>query len=157
MSYEQTAAEVLEVSVAGSVTTMRLRLSVVRVEPLAPAGLWRGADAAEEAWQLHRLVERAPDGSLVFETYDGGTPPEQGERFVFQSWWTPRQFEAARDQTPRWERAVYSDGDHEHCLLTWHTIMPGDHAYHSSVGWLSVDAYQRFIRGDVLRLRTDAA
>jgi hypothetical protein len=153
MPYTEPTAKLIEVSNIGDVTTTRLHASAPLAEPLAPAGLYAGPGAAEEVWQLHKLVERGPDGSLVFETYGLGPPPRPGEGFVFRSWWTPEQLAVAADRALEWRREQYAEGDHEHCLLTWATIRPGDEGYRSTAGWLSSAAYVRFIRDDFLRLR----
>ncbi|HMJ00746.1 MAG TPA: hypothetical protein VK488_12990 [Gaiellaceae bacterium] len=153
MTYTESTAQLVDVARSGDVTTTRLLASEAVSEPLAPAGLYAGPDAPDEVWQLHKLVEREADGSLVFETYGSGPPPQAGERFVFRPWWTPGQLAIAADRTLDWRREQYAKGDHEHCLLTWETILPGATAYHSTAGWLATAAYERFIRDDLLRLR----
>ena len=77
------------------------------------------------------------------------------EVFLFYAWWTPDQLEAARDRTLRWARLTYDGQDHDHCLLTWERIRPGDGAYVSKAGWISDEAHQRFIKNDELGLRSN--
>jgi hypothetical protein len=153
MAYTEPTADLVDVSQVGDVTTTRLRVWGELGEPLAPAGLYAGPQADGEVWQLHKLVEREPDGFLLFETYCLGPPPRPGEVFVFRSWWHPDQLAVAADLGLAWRGERYAEGDHGHCLLTWATIWPGDDAYRSTAGWLSTAAYERFIRDDLLRLR----
>jgi hypothetical protein len=55
----------------------------------------------------------------------------------------------------RWHRRTYNKpGDHTHCLPTWKTIDRGTTAYQvDDAGWITVDAYEKYIRDDILRLR----
>lgn len=71
------------------------------------------------------------------------------------SWWDPNQFRAATDRNVRWHSRAYDKpGDHTHCLLTWKAIYHGTMAYQvNDAGWITVDAYEKHIRDDVLRLR----
>lgn len=48
---------------------------------------------------------------------------------------------------------MYEGRDHDHCLLTWETIRHGDMAFVSNAGWITEDAYRRYIQDDELRLR----
>jgi len=66
------------------------------------------------------------------------------------------QLGVAQDSRIEWRLERYGGQDHEHCehcVLTWETIDPGDTAYVSGGGWISVPAYERLIRDDELRLR----
>lgn len=54
----------------------------------------------------------------------------------------------------RRERRRYDGPPDETCLLTWADIYRGDVAYESDAGWISVDAYERLIRDDLLRIRS---
>jgi hypothetical protein len=107
---------------------------------------------------LHQLIERT-GMRLTFETYDAAEPlPAAGSTFTFCSWWIPSTMEAALDLAAVWALEDYPDnGDHEHCLFTGETIASySDYTrgYHSSHGWVTVEAYQEFIEGDSLRIRT---
>ena len=45
-----------------------------------------------------------------------------------------------------------------HCAVTWETIRRGDRAYRSGAGeWMSIDAFERYVRNDSLRLRKAGA
>ena len=155
----EAVAEVVRVVRAGDVTTTEIRLleGSRLADPVAPAGLYGGPDAAMEVLQLHRLAEETSEGWLVFVSYDVDTPlPEEGTTLTFRPWWTPAAFAAATDRTLRWARRRYNEDDHGHCLLTWQTLASGDEAYRSSAGdWVSVDAYQRYIESDTLHLRRE--
>jgi hypothetical protein len=153
MSRAEADAEVISVSQAGDTTLTRLLVPSPPAPPLAPSGLYAGANATVEVWQLHKLVEATGAGLLGFETYGLSPPPGIGERLVFRPWWDPRQLAIAADRSLEWRQERFASGDHEHCLLTWATIWPGDKAYRSTAGWLSTGAYERFIRDDRLRLR----
>jgi hypothetical protein len=123
--------------------------------PLAPATVWGGEDDRERVIDLHRLVSLREDAA-TFESYGiGEVQVSSGDevRHAFYSWWTPEQLEVARDRGLAWRRRAYDGADHDHCLLTWQKIQPRDVAYVSEAGWLSVEAYEQFIRDDRLRLR----
>jgi hypothetical protein len=123
--------------------------------PLAPAGLYDTRTQREEAAQLHKLVHS--DAAVhTFYTF----PPHRvsselvGQRLVYRPWWTPRQLELVIDTALRWEREQYpADGDHSHCGLTWETITAPMEAYRCGDTWITVDAYERFIRDDTLHYR----
>jgi hypothetical protein len=137
-------------------TTVRLRGRTRPAHPVARAGLWPVRENAERAaYDLHKLVGSDDVAAcLTFESYEERAPLlERGSVFVLQPWWTPDAFTAATDTDLRWQRARFSEGDHEHCLLTWKTIAPGEDAYRSDAGWISEEAYARFIADDRLRLR----
>lgn len=69
------------------------------------------------------------------------------------AWWTPDQLEAAQNTALTWTRTFYDAGDHDHCLLTWATIRRGDVAFVSDAGWITDDAYRRYIQDDELQLQ----
>jgi hypothetical protein len=142
----------------GEVTTTVVRLrGSAPADPVAPAGLWKAEESTDQAVQdLHKLVGRDEvEGSLTFETYEEQVPLlEEGSVFRLQSWWTPEAFAAVTDTTLAWQLVAFDKGDHEHCLLTWKTINSGDQAYWSQAGWISTEAYTRFIAEDRLRLRS---
>jgi hypothetical protein len=154
MKPAQTGISIIGVSRAGDLTTTEVSLVEGKwPEPLAPASVWSGEGRRTRVIDLHRLVSRAEDVA-IFESYGlEGDIPTAGGPYALYAWWTPEQLEAARDVDLEWRRRSYDGADHDHCLLTWQTIGSGDVAYSSEAGWISVDAYEQFIRDDVLRLR----
>lgn len=60
------------------------------------------------------------------------------------------------DTSLDWRLQRFDESDHDHCLLSWRTIMEGDMAYRSRAGWITVDAYDRYIENDPLRLRASS-
>jgi hypothetical protein len=123
--------------------------------PLAPAGLYDTRTQREEAAQLHKLV-RSDAAVHTFHTF----PPHRvssevvGQRFVYRPWWTPQQLELATDTALRWERERYpADDDHSHCGLTSQTITAPMEAYRCGDMWITIEAYERFIRDDIFHCR----
>ena len=123
--------------------------------PLAPAGLYDVRTEREEAAQLHKITSSDSDVH-TFHTYR----PQRisasivGGQFVYRSWWTPQQFQLVTDTSLRWERAQYAaDEEHVHCALTWEAITAPMEAYHSDDTWITVEAYEQFIRDDILHSR----
>lgn len=151
----QTGVSIVRASRAGDVTTTEVRLEEGKwpSTPVAPASV-REDEEPNVVTELHRLVDLTDDVA-TFETYGiDGKPLEPGGSYSLYAWWAPHQLKAAEDQSLVWTLETFDRaGDHDHCLLTWATIGPGDVAYHSDDGWISVDAYDRFIRDDALRLR----
>jgi hypothetical protein len=122
--------------------------------PMAPATIWGGVDGKERVFDLHRLVELDGD-TASFESFGVEVPSLlPAGPYDLISWWRPDQFEAVSDTNLVWSRRPY-DGpdDDETCLLTWKSILPGDEAYVSDAGWVSVEAWEQYIRDDELRLR----
>jgi hypothetical protein len=93
--------------------------------------------------------------TAVFESYGASRARSPGGPYSLFSWFTPEQLRVLRDEQVRWERHPYDGQDDDRdCLLTWTRINPGDIAYTSDAGWISVDAYERLIRDDVARIRS---
>lgn len=154
-------ATVIDVALHADVIRVTLRISKPVSHPLAPAQCTADANSPKPGFELHALVEVLSADTYVFETYDwaGDPPPAEGLTVFYQQWWTPEQHDVASDLTLTWEVATYErTGDHEHCALTWETIRPGDACYRAlgpsgkSI-WLTLAAYEEYIRGDKLRLR----
>jgi hypothetical protein len=121
--------------------------------PLAPASVWSRDDEPMLVIELHRLLSLTGP-SATFETYGGPAPlVTVGGHYSLYSWWDPRQLRIAMDTGLVWRPRDYQGSDHDHCLLTWETILPGSPAYVSEDGWITVGAYERVIRDDALRLR----
>jgi hypothetical protein len=141
---------------SGDVTTTELRLDSGEwpFDPLAPATLWAARD--EPVTEVHKLL-RLNGADAVFESYDlEGEVPQPGGPYRMYSWFTPDQYKALTDTEAEWHRATYDKpSDHTHCILTWEGIDDGDDGYvvEPGGGWVSVDAYEKYIRDDLLRLR----
>jgi hypothetical protein len=129
------------------------------VYPIAPADL-RISSPFRTIWEFHQLILR--DGlRLVFETYNNNYPlPRQGATYNFCSWWSPGAMDAVRDSNAVWERVAYPKIEsHDHCLLTWESISangPVKEGYRSSHGWVTVEAYEKYILKDAIRVRNDS-
>jgi hypothetical protein len=156
MSDRQTGVEIVGSSHEGDVTITELRLieGDWPSDPLAPATVWRGDAEGEPLIELHRLLD-LDGGSARFESYAlEEALPAPGGPHSFFAWWTPQQLEAAVDPALEWRSVQFYESDPAHCCLTWKEIQPGEPAYVSDAGWITVRAYERYIRDDVLRLRT---
>jgi hypothetical protein len=149
-------ATIIRASHSGDETTTELRLESDRwpFDPLAPATLWTNDN--QPVIELHRLP-RSDGRVAVFESYDeSGELPQPGGPYRMYSWWNPDQRHAVTDTTLEWHRRTYNKpGDHTHCILTFEEIDDAGEGYQLEHygGWISVDAYEKYIRDDVLRLR----
>ena len=130
--------------------------------PFAPAALYDTQTERVEAVQLHKLVCSSEE-SFTFHTF----PPQHvssaiiGGTFVYRPWWTPEQLEIVLDTSLPWSRERYpDDGSHTHCMLTWEAISayaePTEGYRCGRHTWITVDAYEKFIRGDLYRCRAKA-
>jgi hypothetical protein len=155
MDGRQTGVNIVRASREGDVTTTELWLQegAWPSAPLAPATVWSGDVDRLLLIELHRLVD-LEGASARFESYELETalPPIGGPHSFF-AWWTPEQLAAAIDPSLEWQPVQYYESDHGHCRLTWKEIEPGDPVYVSDAGWITVEAYERYIRDDVLRVR----
>jgi hypothetical protein len=158
MAYSEPTVTIVRVSASGETATTVLRFEIdsERHKPLAPAGLYVAPVLDREVFQLHRLVSR---NALVctFETYDAHRLPEAGRTYLYRAWWLPWAMEAALAPEADWvrDRHPYDEGC-ERCLFTWKPIAasePSTEAYRSRHGWVTVEAYDKFIRNDFYRLR----
>jgi hypothetical protein len=127
--------------------------------PIAPASIWDYTGKPARVFDFHRLVDqRGPQLSFLTFDWHEDLPryrdhPLEDQEFVLQSWWIPAAWDLVTDKSLTWRREIFA-GEHDHCIITWHTINDGDIAYVSNDGdWISVSAYDDFIRDDVLRLR----
>jgi len=127
---------------------------------LAPAGLYDTQTQKLESYQLHKLLSRSND-KLEFKTYGSSLPtiPLAGLEFVFRPWWTDEAWELVTDVSLVWERLSYpSNGSHDHCAITWVAIGQGEknkEGYRSGNAWITVQAYEQFVRRDVYHCRDD--
>jgi hypothetical protein len=157
VTFQEPIAEILSASQFGEIATVVLHATCSPSPPIVPAGLYERTDPSKEIFQLHKLIGQ--DGNrLTFETYaPSHRLPPAGMQLILRSWWLPEALEAVVDYEAEWTLKTYpDDGDHNHCLLTGATISAhSDHSqgYHSKYGWITLEAYQKYIQQDSLRLR----
>jgi hypothetical protein len=62
--------------------------------------------------------------------------------------------DAILDTAAKWTLKTFDRDDHDHCALTWETIMGSNRAYFNPRhGWITQEAYNHYIRDDALRVR----
>ncbi|MCP5143371.1 MAG: hypothetical protein H6978_00950 [Gammaproteobacteria bacterium] len=127
--------------------------------PVAPGGLYPAPNSTAEIFQVHKVIEQIGQ-AYCFETYHSQRPPPApGSLWYHRGWWLPEALDAARDGAATWVREYYpDDGSEELCLFTFTAIAAhAAHAegYRSHYGWVTVEAYNAFIRDDIYRLRRD--
>jgi hypothetical protein len=160
MGYVEPKATILDIRMDGATTTVIADFDRMPSEPIAPAALYVNPRSGSEQFQLHKLVS-VSDLKLEFQTFASTHPlPQVGAAFSFRSWWTTDAMEAALDVGAKWTRRTYpDDGTHQHCLFTWESIEANaEHPegyYSEEHGWISVRAYEDFIRDDIYRVRRD--
>jgi hypothetical protein len=157
MMYNEPTASILSILRLGEVTQVVLHLPVAPDLPLAPASLHDIHEPHDLLIELHKVAKQAGD-QITFETYTApDTLPTVGQPYIFRAWWMPEQLAAVIDTSRVWVREAYPDnGDHDHCWLTWETIAAyADHkeGYRSGCEWITVAAYNKYIRDDFLRVR----
>lgn len=134
----------------------------VALEPLAPGMLYLQDADQTIVFELHRTV--SVDGSsVVFESFrdavsGGWQMPVVGARYHWRGWIIPDAWDAIQSNLDVWQMQAVTN-DHEHCIITWETILQGDQGYYNSVlkEWISIDAFQKFMRDDIYRLRLTAS
>ena len=133
-------------------TDLRLDDGEWPFEPVAPAMLC--TDDRQPVIQLHKLL-RLDDNTAALESYElAGEPPRPGGQYLMFSWLNPKELSLVTDNDVQWHRRIFNKGDHTHCLLTFDEIERGTTAYQADdQGWVTVDAWEEYIRDDVLRLR----
>jgi len=158
MGYHEPLVTLLTISRIGDSIRGVLALRQPLTPPLAPASLCRIDVSHNEVLPVHKIINQE-NGQLCFETYQTTAElPDERTVFIFRSWWQPDQFEAAADTRRVWVREFYPDnGDHEHCFLTWERISA--HSLHSEGyrcgrDWITIEAYETYIAGDLLQIRT---
>ena len=147
-------------SIDDDVRTTTIRISGPLPAAVAPATLMDPA-TRKPVLELHS-VTRADGAEVMFETYGGSDDPPVGS-YVLQSWWVPDALALVLDRSRSWTLADYPSGAPDEypddgpdfCLLTYQSFQPGDPAYTDKQGaWISIEAHERFIAGDLLRVRT---
>lgn len=128
-------------------------------DPIAPGALYEAEDSSAEVFPLHKLTDRESSREsdlLTFETYETvGVLPMLGAEYELRSWWLPQAMDALLDPDAGWERAQY-EGDHrddELCLFTWENLADHPEAFRSKYGWVTAEAFDMYVRHDLLRMR----
>jgi hypothetical protein len=103
--------------------------------------------------QVHR-GRALGDGKVGLLSFGDDEAPRVGESADLTVWWIPGAWPMLRDATG-WRQAVISEDDF--CLLTYDTLEEGVVASTDDDGhWISVSAWETYVRDDLLRLRTVA-
>ena len=157
VSHKEPVAEIAHIVKHDDVTTTVLKVDELPSSSLYPAGLYDQANPAIEVLQLHKLVNAKGD-ILTFESYCvESSPASVGERFVFRCWWTSDALDLVLNTDLVWSQEKYPDDQgHWYCPLTYETIGSDEgqaEGYRSGDTWVTVEAYEKFIRDDVLRIR----
>jgi hypothetical protein len=145
-------------SIDGEIRTTTVRIDKPLNAAAAPATL---IDLATRApvLELHRIAHEGNE-EVAFETY-GTTADAPTGPYVLQPWWAPYALALVLDRSRTWTLAEYPSGaagdlpdlGHDFCPLTYASCEPGTDAYTDTKGaWISVEAYESFIAGDLLRL-----
>jgi len=142
----------------GDISRIVARFEKIERDSMAPAALSLDPNSVDYEFDVHKQIAR--DRFIVtFETYNSAQPlPKVGTTYTWHPWWLPWALDAVVDENANWQLCEYPEDEaHTHCLLTWETIAAYvDHrvGYVSKHGWITLDAYNEYIRDDVLRLRS---
>ena len=129
---------------------------------IAPASLVDDSTDWVAVIELHHLIGKA-GSRLSFETYGPVEhEPVVGREYTLQSWWSQGALDLVTDMNRVWTREAYPPGgdDCVYCPLTYSWFGRGEsddsvmEGYRSRDVWITVDAYERFIRDDLLRIRS---
>ena len=158
--YQDAVGEIVDIARQGDLTRTVLEVDRVEGGSLWPSNLFDRAEPSRNVLELHKLLQRQGE-ILTYESYDLDSPlPAKGGQYIFRSMWTPDVLDIVLNTELAWKRELYPDnGSHDHCPLTWKTICSytGEReGYRSGSIWISVDAYERYIRNDILRVRRRA-
>ena len=162
MANAEPIAEIVEATRHDDVSVVAARFDLAPMAPIAPGALYAEPKSGNEQFQLHKLI-RVDGRTLTFQTLNSAhSLPKVGERYFFRSWWVKPAMEAALDTDAIWMRQVYpDDGTHQHCLFSWEAIEANSanaEGYWSQKhGWITVRAYENFIRDDIYRIRANDA
>ena len=161
MKYVEPLVQIVSSYQEHGITRLSLQLLRTGAEfsgPFAPASLHDPENPSNFVIELHRCIHH-DETTLVYDSYTAGiTVPLEKEQFVLRLWWTQDQMDIVTDTAIKWTLLKYPDDrDHDHCELTWETIAAyGEYqheGYHSDYGWITVDAYHKYIENDIPRIR----
>ena len=119
--------------------------------------MYESEDSQAEVFPLHKLTAQEhgrESDRLTFETYGESRPlPAAGGQYELRSWWLPHAMDALLDPDAGWERARYEGDrrDDEMCLFTWENLADYPDAYRSKYGWATAEAFNLYVRDDLLR------
>ena len=158
MLYKPPIAKLSSVERNGEVVVTVIEQLRPPPDPIAPGALYEAENSSCEVFQLHKLVDRVTyreHDRLTFETYGTTGPlPDAGKKYELRSWWSEEAMRALLDPEAGWEQAMFEgDDDDERCLFTWEPMHNFRSGYRSKYGWVTADAYQRFVVDDILQMR----
>ena len=159
MQYRPPLAKVISSERDGDVVVTVLDQKRPPPDPIAPGALYEAENSSAEVFPLHKLTARESGREidrLTFETYGTtGSLPKQGAQHELRSWWLPHAMDALLDPDAGWERARYEGDrrDDEMCLFTWENLADYPDAYRSKYGWATAEAFDLYVRHDLLRMR----
>jgi hypothetical protein len=126
--------------------------------PLVPAALYDVATERREIFQLHKILYSSEESSR-FITFGSSLPVESiiGNKFVYRPWWSAEAWDLVTNPSLTWHRESYPDnGNHTHCPITWQAISaykePRE-GYKCGKVWITIEAYEKFIRDDIYNCR----
>ncbi len=115
------------------------------------SGLLRPVDGSP--WIKVQQFRRIGPSGFELAMFDPSGPPIVGASYWLQYAWTSDVLLALRAST--WRRDVLPDHVPDFCPVTYKTLTQGDAAYVNDAGlWISVAAWEEYVRDDNLRLRS---
>ena len=163
MIYQERVAIVTELNGDSDVTVVTFDIDRLPTEPLYPALLLKiEGGSSEVALELHKYIS-SQDLTFTYETYDWTGPfPKIGDSLTYRGLWIPGVLELVADTSLEWQRERYpDDGNHHHCPMTYETLAAYDpyqkEGYRCGDEWISVEAFETYIKNDRLRVRRGAA
>jgi len=134
MKYIQPKGKILSAEVSNEASQLVVEFDRMDTGPIAPAGLYLEPNSGNEIFQLHRVIEA--DGLVfTFQTFTRThVLPTVGDVLFYRGWWLPKAMDAALDTEESWIKKRYPDNGY---------------------GWITREAFEQFIAGDVYRLREE--
>ncbi|MHC4155120.1 MAG: hypothetical protein ACYST6_09400 [Planctomycetota bacterium] len=144
-------AQVVACSREGDMTRVVLKFDMLPSEPAAPATLYSPVEDSDEQFDLHRIVDVAPN-AVTFETYGVDVQPEVGAAYVFCKWWEPDQLDLVKNESIAWRPEGFTPnnvGEYEECRLCWREISTAEaeseFGYTDGTDWLCEACYGKYI------------
>jgi hypothetical protein len=143
--------QVVACSREGEATRVVLRFDMLPSEPAAPATLYSPDEDSDEQFDLHRIVEAAPN-AMTFETYGVDVQPQVGTTYIFCRWWERDQLDLVKNESIAWRPQGFRPNDagqYEECRLCWQEIstteVRRELAYTDGTHWLCETCYGKYI------------